>query len=85
MIKTENNVMVPSNSISLRTKLEKKNVVNIDHFQPNSHFTYHKMMKTENKIDKKNLTLSVIPTLHSENKRFSLCLDSYFAQGRFRN
>ena len=29
---------------------------------------------------KKNLTLSAIPTLHSENKRFSLSSDSYFAQ-----
>ena len=31
MIETENNVMVPSNSISLRTK-KKKKIVNIDHF-----------------------------------------------------
>ena len=34
--KTEYNVTVPSNRISLRTKLKKKkkNVVNIDHFHP---------------------------------------------------
>ena len=43
-------------------------------------------MKIENKNDKKkNLTFSVIPTLHSENNRFSLCPDSYFAQGQFQN
>ena len=30
----------------------------------------------------KNLTLSAIPTLHSENDRVSLCPDSYFAQGQ---
>ena len=42
-------------------------------------------MKTENENYKKNLTLSAIPTLNSENNRFSLCPDSYFAQGRFRN
>ena len=36
VIKTESNVTVPSNSISLRTKLrkKKKNVVNIDHLHP---------------------------------------------------
>ena len=33
MIKTENNVIVHSNSILLRTKIE-RNVVNIDHFDP---------------------------------------------------
>ena len=36
-------------------------------------------MKTENDNDKKNLTLSAIPSLHNENNRFSLCPDSYFA------
>ena len=41
-------------------------------------------MKTENENDK-NLILSSIPTLHSESNRFSLCPDSYFAQGQFRN
>ena len=40
-------------------------------------------MKTENKSDKKKLSAN--PTLHSENNRFSLCPDSYFAQGQFRN
>ena len=53
MIKTENNVIVPSNSISLRTKSKKKNVANIDHFHPKSRCTNHKMMKTEKKNDKK--------------------------------
>ena len=43
------------------------------------------MMKTEYKTDKKNLTLSETPTLHSETKKFSHCPDSYFAQGQFRN
>ena len=43
-------------------------------------------MKTENKNDKRKiLTLSAIPSLHSENNRFSLCPNSYFAQGQFRN
>ena len=50
-MKTENNVVVPSNSISLRTKLKgKKNVVNIDHFHPKV-CTNHKMMKAENRND----------------------------------
>ena len=40
-------------------------------------------MKTENKNDKK--FQHSIPTLHSENNRFSLCPDSYFAQGQFQN
>ena len=33
MMKTDTNVMVPFNSISLRTKLQ-RNVMNINHFQP---------------------------------------------------
>ena len=36
-------------------------------------------------IKEKFQKLSAIPTLHSENNRFSLCPDSYFVQGRFRN
>ena len=84
MIKTENNVILPYNSISLRNILGKKSRTSITFIQK-SHCTNHKMMKTENKNDKKNLTLSAIPTLHSENNRFSLCPDSYFAQGQFRN
>ena len=85
MIKTENNIIVPSNSISLRTKF-KINVVNIDHFHLKVPlYQSYNEKKTKNKNNKKNLTLSAIPTLHSENNRFSLCPDSYFAQGRFRN
>ena len=80
MIKTKNNVLVPSKSISLRTKIKKRNVVTSISFSQKSFCTNHKMMKTENKNDDKNLTLSPIPTLHSENNRFSLCPDSYFAQ-----
>ena len=83
-METKNSVMVPFYSISLKTEL-KKNVMNINCFNQLSHCTYHKMMKTENKNDKKNLTLSTIPTLHSENNRFPLCPDSYFAQGQLRN
>ena len=84
-MKTESYVMVPFDSISLRTKFKekkkkKKKIMKIT-LNQKSHCTKHKMMKTENKNDKrKNSTLSAIPTSHSENSRFSLCPDSYFAQ-----
>ena len=65
-MKTENYVMAPFDSISLRTKLKKKKKKKSRKsitFNQKSHCTKHKMMKTENtcKNDKRKiLTLSAI-------------------------
>ena len=56
--------MVPSNSISLRTKLKKKMSWTSIIFIQKSHCTNHKMTKSENKNDKKS----------------NIICDSYFAQ-----
>ena len=71
MIKTENNVIVPSNSISLRSILGKKSRTSITFIQK-SHCTNHKMMKTENKNDKKKSNIIRDSYFASENNRFSM-------------
>ena len=63
MMKTENYVIVPFDSISLRAKFKEKKIMKINHFKLKSHCTNHKMMKTENtcKNDKRKIsTLSWI-------------------------
>ena len=68
--------MVPSISISLRTKFKKKKkkVVNIDHFHAKSQCTNHKMMKTEN--DKMCLSITITPeTAILRNVTFTFDLD----------
>ena len=62
-MKTENYVMVPFDSISLRTKFKEKKSWKSITLNQKSHCTKHKMMKTENtcKNDKRKIwTLSAI-------------------------